>query len=388
MSISERVKTMGESITLAITSNAKKMKQSGEDVIIMASGEPDFDTPDHIKKAAIEALAKGFTKYTAASGTDELKSAVCRKLLRDSGLAYKNENIIITAGGKQALFNAFLSIINSGDEVVLFSPYWVSYLEQIRMAGGIPVLADLEECIANPEKFASFLTERTKAVLFNSPANPSGRVIPEEQFRMFVQEAVNRDLFIISDEVYEKFLYDGNQSVSPASFSEQAKAKTIIINAFSKTYSMTGWRVGFAAGPKEVIKAMGAIQGHQTSNVSSISQKAALAALESSQECVTKMVRAFSERREYMHKRLCAIKGVICPKPEGAFYLFPDVSQLYKGGIKGSMDFCSRLLEEKKLAVIPGIGFGADKHIRFTYSASMNDIEKGMDRFESFCNSL
>lgn len=388
MAISDRVSKIGESITLAITSNAKRMRKAGEDVVIMASGEPDFDTPEHIKKAAVDALAAGFTKYTAAAGSDELRSAVCGKLMRDSGLSYGIENIIITAGGKQALFNALMSILNPGDEVIVFIPYWVSYLEQIRLQGGVPVLADLEECLADPGRFEGLFTERTRAVIVNSPSNPSGKVIPEESLRRISEFAAGRGAYLISDEVYEKFVYDGCRPVSPASFSERVRSMTIIVNAFSKTYSMTGWRVGYAAGPAEVIRAMSTIQGHQTSNASSISQKAALAALESSQECVAEMVRAFAERREYMYFRLSSIEGVKCEKPEGAFYMFPDVSALYRGGIGGSLEFCRRLLEEERLAVIPGAGFGMDSRVRFTYSASMEEIRKGMDRFERFCSRL
>lgn len=386
MTISERVNSIGESITLAITSNAKKMKALGEDVIVMASGEPDFDTPEHIKEAAVKAIYSGFTKYTAAAGTEELRNAVAGKLKRDSGLDYSLKEIIVTAGGKQALFNAFLSILNDGDEVIVFRPYWVSYIEQIKLAGGKPVLADLSSCIQNPDNFEKYFSHKTKAVVFNSPSNPSGEIIPENAFRLFSHICAEKRVYIISDEVYEKFIYDGIYSVSPASFSEQAKSITIIINAFSKTYSMTGWRVGFAAGPESVIKAMSAIQGHQTSNACSIAQKAALAALESSQDCVTKMVEAFKARRDYMLERLSRVPGVVCGKPQGAFYLFPKVSALYSDRITDSLDFCGKLLEEEKLAVIPGVGFGMDSHIRFTYSASMEDIEKGMDRFERFCN--
>ena len=300
--ISERAMKMGESITLSITSTAKKMKKNGEDVVIMASGEPDFDTPEHIKNAGIEAIKSGFTKYTAASGIDELKQAIIEKYKRDSNLVYEPSQVIVTVGGKQALFNVFFSILNDGDEVIVFRPYWVSYLEQIGLAGGVPVLAELSDCVKDPELIKKYITPKTKAILFNFPSNPSGYVIPEDILKKFTEIAISNDIYIVSDEVYEKFIYDGLTFKSPASFSEKSKEKTIIINALSKTYSMTGWRVGYALGPKDVIKAMGAIQGHQTSNVCSIAQKAGVVALTASQDCVKNMVDEFAKRRAYMIK--------------------------------------------------------------------------------------
>ena len=386
--ISERAMKMGESITLSITSTAKKMKKNGEDVVIMASGEPDFDTPEHIKNAGIEAIKSGFTKYTAASGIDELKQAIIEKYKRDSNLVYEPSQVIVTVGGKQALFNVFFSILNDGDEVIVFRPYWVSYLEQIGLAGGVPVLAELSDCVKDPELIKKYITPKTKAILFNFPSNPSGYVIPEDILKKFTEIAISNNIYIVSDEVYEKFIYDGLTFNSPASFSEKSKEKTIIINALSKTYSMTGWRVGYALGPKDVIKAMGAIQGHQTSNVCSIAQKAGVVALTASQDCVKNMVDEFAKRRAYMFERLSAIDKIKIEKPMGAFYMFPDVSAFYGDKIKNSAEFCTRLLNEEKVAIIPGSGFGEDKHVRLTYSASMEDIKKGMDRLEHFCNNL
>ena len=386
--ISERAMKMGESITLSITSTAKKMKKNGEDVVIMASGEPDFDTPEHIKNAGIEAIKSGFTKYTAASGIDELKQAIIEKYKRDSNLVYEPSQVIVTVGGKQALFNVFFSILNDGDEVIVFRPYWVSYLEQIGLAGGVPVLAELSDCVKDPELIKKYITPKTKAILFNFPSNPSGYVIPEDILKKFTEIAISNDIYIVSDEVYEKFIYDGLTFKSPASFSEKSKEKTIIINALSKTYSMTGWRVGYALGPKDVIKAMGAIQGHQTSNVCSIAQKAGVVALTASQDCVKNMVDEFAKRRAYMFERLSAIDRIKIEKPMGAFYMFPDVSAFYGDKIKNSAEFCTRLWNEEKVAIIPGSGFGEDKHVRLTYSASMEDIKKGMDRLEHFCNNL
>ncbi len=386
--ISERAMKMGESITLSITSTAKKMKKNGEDVVIMASGEPDFDTPEHIKNAGIEAIKSGFTKYTAASGIDELKQAIIEKYKRDSNLVYEPSQVIVTVGGKQALFNVFFSILNDGDEVIVFRPYWVSYLEQIGLAGGVPILAELSDCVKDPELIKKYITPKTKAILFNFPSNPSGYVIPEDILKKFTEIAISNDIYIVSDEVYEKFIYDGLTFKSPASFSEKSKEKTIIINALSKTYSMTGWRVGYALGPKDVIKAMGAIQGHQTSNVCSIAQKAGVVALTASQDCVKNMVDEFAKRRAYMFERLSGIDKIKIEKPMGAFYMFPDVSDFYGDKIKNSAEFCTRLLNEEKVAIIPGSGFGEDKHVRLTYSASMEDIKKGMDRLEHFCNNL
>ncbi len=385
--ISQRVKTLEESITLAITARAKAMKSAGEDVILMASGEPDYDTPEHIKAAAIDAIHCGFTKYTATSGIDELKELICNKLSVENSLQYNKSDVIVTVGGKQALFNVFQSILDPGDQVIVIAPYWVSYLEQVKLAGGVPVLLYTKENSFDIADLEKLITPRTKALILNSPSNPSGHIISRELLKGIAELSVKKNFYVISDEVYEKFVYDGNTSVSVATLGEEIKNKTILINAFSKTYSMTGWRVGYCAASREIIKSMGLIQDHQTSNVCSIAQKAAVAALKGSQKPVEEMIAQFAVRRDYMVKRLTGIKGIKCLNPMGAFYVFPDVSGLYNKEIPSSMEFSRRLLEEEKLAVIPGIGFGYDTHIRLTYSTGLEDIKKGLDRFESFISN-
>lgn len=382
--LSQRVKSLEESITLAITARAKAMKQQGEKVVIMASGEPDYDTPPHIKSAAIDAINNGFTKYTATSGIEELKELISYKLKTDNNVNFLKSNIVVTVGGKQALFNVFQTILNDLDEVIVVAPYWVSYLEQIKLAGGVPVVLNTKNNSFNIEELENLVTSKTKAIILNSPSNPSGYIISEELLKQIAELAVKKNFYVISDEVYEKFVYDGNKATSISSFNEDIKNKTIIVNAFSKTYSMTGWRIGYCAGPSDIIKSMCLIQDHQSSNVCSLSQKAAVAALKGTQTPLEEMIAEFSKRRDYMVKRLQNIKGISCQSPMGAFYTFPDISQLYNEKIAGSMDFCKNLLEEEKVAIVPGIGFGNDKHIRLTYSAGIEDIKEGLDRLESF----
>ncbi len=382
--LSQRVRNLEQSITLAITARAKEMKSSGEHVVIMASGEPDFDTPMHIKEAAVAAINAGFTKYTATSGIPELKELIAEKLRRENSYPCATSQVIVTTGGKQALFNVFQAILDPGDEVIVIAPYWVSYLEQIKLAGGEPVLLRTNAGLFTPNEFEELITPKTRAVIVNNPSNPSGAIIPEDLCRIIAELAVKHNFYIISDDVYEKFVYDGNKAVSFASFGEEISRQLIIVNAFSKTYSMTGWRIGYCAGPVEIIKAMGLIQDHQSSNVCSISQKAAVAALQGSQVCVEEMISEFDRRRVYMTERLSAIKGIVCPRPQGAFYVFPDVSYLYNEEISDSMTFAKKLLEEEKVAVIPGVGFGYDTHLRLTYSTGMEDIKEGLERFDNF----
>jgi len=381
---STKIKNLEESITLAITARAKAMKASGEKVVIMASGEPDYDTPSHIKSAAIEAINQGFTKYTATSGIDELKELISEKLKKDNNAGYSKNNIIVTAGGKQALFNIFQVLLNPGDEVIVIAPYWVSYLEQIKLAGGNPVLLYTKDNEFTIEELKKLVSSKTKAIILNSPSNPSGYIIPDDLLKGIADLSIKQNFYIISDEVYEKFVYDGKRALSIASLSEEIKNKTIIVNAFSKTYSMTGWRIGYCAASSEIIKSMGLIQDHQTSNTCSIAQKAAVAALKGPQKPVEEMISEFSKRRDYMVNRLRSIKGIKCPNPMGAFYAFPDISSLYNDKISSSMEFCKVLLEEEKLAIIPGIGFGYDSHVRLTYSAGIEDIKEGLDRLNSF----
>lgn len=382
--LSYRVGRLEESVTLAITAKAKAMKAAGEPVIIMASGEPDFDTPEHIKQAACEAIQQGFTKYTATSGIAPLKKLICESLAREKSLQYEPANVIVTVGGKQALFNIFQSLLDVNEEVIVIAPYWVSYLEQIKLAGGKPVLLYTENSEIDTEKLEALVSTATKAILLNSPSNPSGFVIPEKTLEKIAEIALKHSLYVISDDVYDRFVYGGVKAPHIACLGSEMKSSVILVNAFSKTYSMTGWRIGYAAGPSDVIRAMSMIQDHQTSNACSISQKAAVAALSGSQRPVEEMVAEFERRRDYMVEKLSSIEGVVCPCPQGAFYVFPDVSALYGDRFGGSVDFAGRLLEEEKLAVIPGAGFGYDGHLRFTYSASMEDIREGLERFGRF----
>ena len=382
--LSKRVKSLEESITLAITARAKAMKAQGEKVVIMASGEPDYDTPAHIKSAAIDAINQGFTKYTATSGIEELKELISQKLKSDNKVNFTKNDLIVTVGGKQALFNIFQTLLDELDEVIVIAPYWVSYLEQIKLAGGVPVILNTKNNSFTIKELENLVSPKTKAVILNSPSNPSGYIIPEDLLKKIADLAVQKNFYVISDEVYEKFVYDGNTALSIASLNEEIKNKTIIVNAFSKTYSMTGWRIGYCAGPSDIIKAMRLVQDHQTSNVCSIAQKAAVSALKGTQKPLEEMIAEFSKRRDYMVKRLQNMNGINCQSPMGAFYTFPDISALYNDKITNSMDFCRNLLEMEKVAVVPGIGFGDDNRIRLTYSAGIDDIKEGLDRLESF----
>lgn len=388
MMLAQRVSKLEQSLTLAITGKAKAMKAKGEKVILFASGEPDCDTPENIKEAGIKAIKDGFTKYTATSGIDELKEQICLKFKNENNIDYEKSEVIVTCGGKQAIYNVIQAMINEGDEVIVPTPYWVSYLEQIKMAGGKPVLIPLKAQGLDVEELERAVTARTRLLIINSPNNPTGSIITRDVLEKIAELAVKHNFYVLSDEVYEHFIYDGHKHASIASFDSSIKALTITINAFSKTYSMTGWRVGYCAARQEIIKMMGMIQDHSTSNVCSIAQKAAVEALKGPQDSVKAMVHEFNSRRIYMVERLSAIPGVECPKPPGAFYTFPRVSSLYRGGIKNSMDFAGKLLEDQKVALIPGVAFGHDDHIRLTYASSMDDIKEGMDRIEAFVGSL
>jgi aspartate aminotransferase len=386
--VSERVKILEKSMTLAITSKAKAMKAKGEPVIILASGEPDFDTPDNIKEAAKKALDAGFTKYVATAGIEELRELICQKFKKDNHIDYKKSQIVVTVGGKQAIYNAVLAVVNPGDEVIVPVPYWVSYLEQVKLAGGKTVLLSPVNGKFNMEGLKKSITERTRMIILNSPNNPTGEILNRETLRAIADLAVQKKIYVLSDEVYEKLIYDGAVHHSIASFDEAIRELTITVNAFSKSYSMTGWRVGYCGGNDEVINAMCSIQDHSTSNTCSISQKAAVEALKGTQEPLGKMVEEFNKRRLYMVERLNAMPGIACPTPPGAFYAWARVSGLYNTAVKGSLDFAARLLDEKKVAIIPGIGFGDDECVRLSYASSMNDIKEGMDRLEDYAKEL
>lgn len=383
MKLAARVSQVTPSLTLAIAAKAKAMKAEGIDVCSFSAGEPDFDTPAHIKAAAAKALESGKTKYGPAAGEPKLREAIAQKLQSDNGLDYKAENVIVTNGGKHSLYNLIVALIDPGDEVIIPAPYWLSYPEMVTLVGGKPVIINTDASTGykiTPEQLKKAITPKTKLFVLNSPSNPTGMVYTPEEIKALAQVVVDADIFVVSDEIYEKILYDGAQHISIGSLGKEIFARTLISNGFAKGYSMTGWRLGYLAGPVEIIKAASTIQGHSTSNVCTFAQYGAIAALESPQDCVEEMRQAFAKRRQIMLDRLNAIPGLSCPKPDGAFYLFPDIS---KTGLK-SLEFCNALLEAHQVAVIPGIAFGADQNIRLSYATDLATIEKGMDRLEKF----
>ncbi|OPF17845.1 aspartate aminotransferase [Microcystis aeruginosa KW] len=387
MKLASRVNQVTPSLTLAIDSLAKEMKKNGEDVCSFSAGEPDFDTPTHIKAAAKKALDEGKTRYGPAAGEAGLRKAIAEKLLRDNQLAYNADNVIVTNGGKQSLYNLIMALIEAGDEVIIPAPYWLSYPEMVTLAGGTSVIVNtsLENHYKiTPEQLEAAITPKTKLFVLNSPSNPTGIVYTPKEIAALAKIVVEKDILVVSDEIYEKILYDGAIHRSIASFGPEIFQRSIISNGFAKAFSMTGWRVGYIAGPVEIVKAMTKIQSHSTSNVCTFAQYGAIAALESSQDCIEEMVKAFSERRQYILERVRAIPGLNCPTPNGAFYVFIDISQT---GLK-SRDFCQKLLETQKVAAIPGIAFGADDCIRLSYATDLKTIEKGFDRLDQFIGSL
>jgi aspartate aminotransferase len=388
LKISKRLEKVKESPTLAITAKAKEMKAKGEDVVSFGAGEPDFDTPANIKSAGIKAIEGGFTKYTASSGIPELKKAICGKFLKDNGLTYEPAQIIVSCGAKHSLYNIFQAICDEGDEVIIPSPYWVSYSEMVRLAGGVPVILRTEqsdEFKVKPDALAKAVTSRTVAFVLNSPSNPTGSVYNRQDLEKIADVLVSKKITVISDEIYEKLIYDGEKHVSFASLSKEAYGLTFTVNGLSKSYSMTGWRIGYLAAPnKELAAAVGRLQDHSTSNPVSFAQKASLEAIGGDQSCVAKMAAEFEKRRDYMAGRINSMKGISCVKPKGAFYVFCDIS---KTGLN-SFEFSKRLLEEAKVAVIPGEPFGWDTHIRLSFATGMEDIKKGLDRIEAWAKEL
>ncbi len=388
MKLAKRVQDIKESPTLAITAKAKALRAEGYDVIGFGAGEPDFDTPKNIKDAAITAIDDGFTKYTAAGGTDELKDAVREKFRRDNGLEYERDEILVSCGGKHSLFNLCQALFEEGDEVILPAPYWVSYPVMIAMTGATPVIvqASEEEVFKmTPDQLRSAITPATKAVVINSPSNPTGAAYNRDELKAIADIAVARGVIIISDEIYEQLCYDDFRFVSVPSLSEEIKRQTIVLNGVSKTYAMTGWRIGYAAGPREIIKAMTNIQGQSTSNPASISQKAAVEALSGPQGVVSEMVKEFDKRRKVMADGLNAIDGIRCAIPQGAFYVFPNISgclnRSFKGRVlDGDLAFADFLLDEAEVAVVPGEAFGAEGFMRLSYATSMQNIEEGIRR--------
>jgi aspartate aminotransferase len=383
MKLAARVSQITPSLTLAIAAKAKAMKAEGIDVCSFSAGEPDFPTPTHICEAAKQALDAGKTRYGAAAGEPELRNAIARKLQINNNLNYQPENIIVTNGGKHSLFNTILALIENGDEVIIPAPYWLSYPEMVKLAGGTPVIVETlaeNDYKITPEQLKAAITPKTKIFILNSPSNPTGTVYTPAEIRTIAEIIVDQDLLVISDEIYEKILYDGVEHLSIGSISPEVFERTITSNGFAKSYSMTGWRLGYAAAPVELINATIKIQGHSTSNVCTFAQYGAIAALTHSQACVQEMLEAFTVRRQVMYEAISSIPKLSCPKPYGAFYLFIDIT---KTGMT-SLEFCNALLDEQQVAAIPGIAFGADNCIRLSYATDLKTIQEGLKRLEKF----
>jgi aspartate aminotransferase len=392
MKVSKRASAVPPSATLAVTARAKELKAQGINVIGFGAGEPDFDTPEYIKQAAIDALKAGKTKYTPASGTVELKKAIAEKLQRDNGLDYKPEQIVVNIGAKHSVYNACQAVLDPGDVVILPTPYWVTYIEAIKLAGAKTKVVKTSRKTSykiTPEQLKKAISQKTRMLVLNSPNNPGGFTYTPDELAELAKVLEGTDVVVMSDEIYERLIYAGTKFVSFASLSQDAYERTLTINGFSKTYSMTGWRLGYTAGPVDVIKAMGRLQDHSTSNPVTFAQDAAIAALKDPNNEVEKMRLEFEKRAQYMVQRLNAVKGVKCTQPTGAFYCFPDVSAHYgktKGSIeiKGSMDFAKALLEQANVAVVPGLPFGCDKNVRLSFATSMANITEGLNRLENW----
>jgi aspartate aminotransferase len=389
--LNARAKKLTPSPTMAIDGRAKKLAADGVDVINLSVGEPDFDTPDTAKAGGIAAIEKGFTKYTAAAGITELREAIAEKLRRENGLDYTGDEIVVSNGAKQSLFNAFMVLLDPGDEVIVQAPYWVSYPEMIKIAGGTPVIIKTDASSGfelTPGMIELALTPRTKAINLNNPSNPTGVVYSRAKLQAIADLAVRHNLVVISDEIYERLAYDGHEVVSLATLGPQVRERTVTVNGFSKAFAMTGWRLGYAAAPKPLAKAMTELQSHSTSGPSSITQKAALAGLRGDQSCVANMRREFDARRRYAVERLRSIHGFdLEVVPAGAFYVFPNVSSLYGqtfGGrkIQNSEELCMTILDSGKVAIVPGSAFGSPEHVRISYATSMDKLREGLDRIE------
>ena len=397
MELSKRAMSIKPSTTMAISSRAAEMKAAGLNVVAFGAGEPDFDTPAHIRQAGIDAIKGGQTRYTPAAGTPALRQAVCDKLKRDNGLDYAPAQVIISNGAKHSLMNTFMAILNEGDEVIIPAPFWLSYAEMVRIAGGVPVIIHTKkenQFMLTKEELEDAYTEKTKAVVLTSPSNPTGQVMGENDLKMVAEFAVRHDVFVISDEIYEKLIYDADQKhISIASFGKEIYNRTIVINGVSKSYAMTGWRIGYAAAPLAVAKLMASLQSHMASNPNSVAQAATVAALNGPQDCVAEMCVEFKKRRDYIFEREEAIPMLSALKPTGAFYLFVDVSGTYGKSYEGqkitsAADFASVLLEKKYVAVVPCADFGMPDYIRLSYATSMELIKEGMDRMEAMVREL
>jgi aspartate aminotransferase len=383
MDTAERVQKLTPSMTLAIDAKAKALKAQGVDVIGFGAGEPDMDTPEHIKAAAMGSLDAGFTKYTPSSGIPELREAIAAKLKKDNGLDYEPSQVIVTCGAKHACFNAFMAVLNPGDEVLIPAPYWLSYPEMVKLAGGEPVIVPTlaeNNYKLTPELFREYTSPLTKMVVLNTPGNPTGTVYTENELAALVEVALDDDILILSDEIYEKLIYDDAKHISVASFSGEVYENTIVVNGFSKPYAMTGWRLGYLAAPKAVAARIDSLQSHSTSNATSFAQKGALAAYKGPQDCVEDMRAEFNKRRLRMCELFDGIPTLSYVKPQGAFYVLTDISRT---GMT-SVEFSEKLLEQQKVAVVPGVAFGDDKTVRLSYATSMENIEEGLKRIKKF----
>ena len=386
MELAQRITGIKPSVTLAISALAKAMQQDGKDVCSFSAGEPDFATPQHITDAAKQALDRGKTRYGAAAGEPELREAIATKLQRDNDLNYTSANILVTNGGKHSLYNLMVTLIDPGDEVIIAAPFWLSYPEMVKLVDGIPVIVNTDSSSdykITPAALDAAITPKTKLFILNSPSNPSGVVYTRAELAALAKVIVDRDIMVVSDEIYEKIIYDGVEQVSIGALGADIFARTIISSGFAKAYSMTGWRIGYLAAPLALIQAASALQGHSTSNVCTFAQYGAIAALEGSQECVETMRQAFAQRRQVVLDRLHDLPGLSCARPDGAFYVFVNISCTNLN----SLDFCQQLLEQQQVATIPGQPFGADDHIRISYATDLVTIEKGLDRLARFVRS-
>jgi len=395
MKLTDRVAQIQPSQTMAITSLVASMRREGKDVIDLGAGEPDFDTPDLIKQAGIRAIEEGYTKYTPASGMFELKEAVCAKYKAEANLAIAPENVVITCGAKHAIANALLALCQQGDEVIIPAPYWTSYLEQVRFTGATPVILPTTEETGfkiTPQQLADAVTPKTRMLLLNTPSNPTGAVYSEAEMDALVAVIGRNDFYILFDEIYEKMVYDGLEHINLARYAE-IRDRVLTVNGVSKSYAMTGWRIGYLVAPEAIAKAVAKIQSHTTSNPSSISQKASIAAVQSDSSLLTEMIKAFDQRRTFLHRALTELPGMSCPLPQGAFYMFPNVSAFFGmrhdgGSIDSAMDFCSFLLQQAGVAVVPGEAFGSDQHIRISYATSMELLRESVSKIKEAVQTL
>ena len=396
LTLSRKAQAVKPSSTLAITAKAKELKEKGIDVVGFGAGEPDFNTPENICDAAIKAIHDGFTKYTPAQGTLELRKAICEKFLQFNGLKYEPDQVVVSNGGKHSLTNIFTAILNPGDEVIIPTPYWLSYPEIVKLADGIPIFIKTDRkqnYKVTAEQIEAVCTDKTKALILNSPNNPSGMIYTREELEAIAEVAIKKDFYVVSDEMYENLIYGDDQAVSIASLNDEIYKRTITCSGVAKSYSMTGWRIGYTGSTKEIAKLMASVQSHQTSNPNSIAQKAAYEALVGPQDSVNRMKEEFNKRRDYMYERISGIKHISALKPQGAFYLFVDIGETlnlsYKGEIVGTVGNLAKILiEDFNVAVIPCDDSGFPDHIRLSYAISLEQIKKGLDRIESFANQL